>query len=79
MVVSTLSCDALERSNDPYTESILEPCVSKNQKEIFAMWIWLGRKFWERAEAVWKSIPELKMEFVYLCAGEKKIAALKLL
>ena len=29
-----LSCGALERSNNPYIE-IVEPCVSKNQKEIF--------------------------------------------
>ena len=31
-VVSMLSCGALERNNKPYTESIVEPCVSKNQK-----------------------------------------------
>ena len=30
------SCGALEGSDNPYIESILEPCVSKNQKEIFA-------------------------------------------
>ena len=34
-----LSCDALEGSNNPFKESIAEPCVSKNQKEIFAMWV----------------------------------------
>ena len=39
IVVSMLSCDALEKSNNPYVESIAEPCVSKNQKGIFAMWI----------------------------------------
>ena len=38
-VVSMLFCGALERSNNPYIESIVEPCVSKNQKEIFAMWV----------------------------------------
>ena len=37
MVVSMLSFGALERSNNPYIESIVEPCVSKNQKEIFVM------------------------------------------
>ena len=31
-VASVLSCGALERSNNPYIESIVEPCVSKNQK-----------------------------------------------
>ena len=29
-VVSVLSCGALERSNSPYIESIVAPCVSKN-------------------------------------------------
>ena len=33
-----LSCGAIERSNKPYIESIVEPFVSKNQKEIFATW-----------------------------------------
>ena len=39
MVVSILSCVALERTNNPYIESIEGLCVSKNQKEIFAMWV----------------------------------------
>ena len=52
MVVSMLFCGALERSNNPYIESIVEPCVSKNQKEIFAMRVLLGRKSWKRAEAM---------------------------
>ena len=33
-----LSCGALEKSNNPYIEPIVEPCVSKNQKEIFTIW-----------------------------------------
>ena len=41
-----LSEGALERSNNPYIESIVELCVSKNQKEVFAMWVWLGRRGW---------------------------------
>ena len=28
-----LSCGAFERSNNSYIESMMEPCVSKNQKE----------------------------------------------
>ena len=68
-----LSCGALERSNNPYIESIVEPCVSKNQKEIFAMWVWLGRKSWKRTEAMEKSIHEMKAEFVYLVLWERKI------
>ena len=43
-VVSMLPCGALERSNNLYIESIVEPCVFKNQKGIFVMWVWLERK-----------------------------------
>ena len=68
-----LSCGALERSSNSYIESIVEPCVSKNQKEIFAMWVWLGRKSWKRAEAMEKSTHEMKAEFVYLVLWERKI------
>ena len=39
-----LSCGALERSNNPYIESIVETYVSKNQKEILAMRVRLERK-----------------------------------
>ena len=31
-VASVLSCVSLERSNNPYIESIVESCISKNQK-----------------------------------------------
>ena len=48
------SCGALERGNNPYVESIEKNCISKNQKEIFAMWICLGRKSWKRAKAMEK-------------------------
>ena len=34
-----LSCGALERSHNPYIESVVEPSVYKNQKGIFAMWV----------------------------------------
>ena len=51
------SCGALERSNNPYIESVLEPCVLKNQKGIFTMWVWLERKSWKRAEAMKKIYP----------------------
>ena len=36
-VLFMLFCGALERSNNSYIDSIVEPCVSKNQKGIFAM------------------------------------------
>ena len=66
-VESMLSCSALERSYNLHIESIVKPCVSKNQKGTFAMWVWLERKSWKRAEAMEKSIPELKAEFVCVC------------
>ena len=34
------SCGALERGNNPYVEFIEKACISKNQKEIFAMWVY---------------------------------------
>ena len=80
--LSMLSCGALEWSNNPYIESIMEACASQNQKEILAMWVWLGIKSWKKAEAMEKSIHELKAEFVYYCVCEtqrKKLTALKLL
>ena len=36
-VVSMLSCGALEKSNNPYIESIVETYVSQNQKEILVI------------------------------------------
>ena len=35
-----LYCGVLERSNNPFKESIVGPCFSKNQKEIFTVWVW---------------------------------------
>ena len=66
-----LSVGAFERRNNPYIESVVEPCVSKNQKGIFAMWVWLERKSWKRAEAMKKNIPEPKAELVCMCVREK--------
>ena len=40
--------------------------------------VWLGRKSWKRAEAMEKSIHELKAEFVYLILWEKKINNLEI-
>ena len=42
-VVFILFCGVLETSNNPHI-SILEPCVSQNQKKMLAMWFWLGKK-----------------------------------
>ena len=36
-IVSMLLCRALERSNNPYLEPIMEPGVSKDQKEFLSM------------------------------------------
>ena len=55
MVVSKLSSGARERSNNPYIESILGPCFSKNQKKIFAAWVWFWRKTWKRLRQ-WKKV-----------------------
>ena len=55
MVVSLLFCGALKRSKNPYIESIVEACVSKNQKEIFTTSVWCGKKSWKKAEAMEKS------------------------
>ena len=52
-VVSMLPCGAPERSNNPYIESIVGPCFSNNQKEIFALWFWFWRKSWKRLRQ-WK-------------------------
>ena len=38
-VESVLFCCALERSNSPYIESILQPYVSKDLKGVFTMWV----------------------------------------
>ena len=38
-VASMLSCGAPERSKNSYIEPTVKPCVSKNQKEIFSMWV----------------------------------------
>ena len=38
-VASMVSSGAFERSDNSYKESIVEPCASKNQKEILAVWV----------------------------------------
>ena len=67
-----LFCGAYERNNNPEIDSIVEPSVSKNQKEIFPVWFGLERKSWERDEAMENSISELKVEFVCMCVTRKK-------
>ena len=72
-VVSMLSGGALERSNSPFIESIVEPCVSKNRKEIFAMWVWLGRKSSKRVRR-WKNVSlSSRMRNLCTCVLERKI------
>ena len=75
-----LSCGALGRSKNPYIESIMELCVSQNQKEILAIWIWLGRKSWKRAKGLrqWKNafMNESRIcvfRYVCVCVWEKRI------
>ena len=71
-VASVLSYGALEESDNPHIESIVELCVSENQKQILAIWVWLGRKSRKRVEAMKKGIHELKAEFAYWFVGERK-------
>ena len=39
-----LFCGTLERSINPDIESIVKPSVSKNQKDILAMWALIEKK-----------------------------------
>ena len=72
--------DAFERSSNPHIASIVEPCVSQNQKQILAMWVWLRRKSWKRVEATEKVCMSWKQNLcVCVCGREKKLTALKLL
>ena len=50
-VVYMLFCGALERSNNPYIESILESFAPKNLKEILTMWVRSSRKSWRKDNA----------------------------
>ena len=74
-----LSCGALERSNNPYTEAIVEPCVSENQKRSSL------REFdWEenpeKEKRQWKRIFMSFKWNLFICVWErKKIIASKLL
>ena len=49
-----LPCGALDRSSNLYIEWVVEPCVSKNQKGVFSMWVnWnenaeKGLRQWEK-------------------------------
>ena len=54
----------LLRGNNSYMESIVGSCFSRNQKQIFAVWVWFWRKFWKRLRQWKKSIHEQKAEFV---------------
>ena len=70
MVVSMLSCGALERSNNPYIESIVEPCVSK-KRDLCHVGL-IVKEILKNAEPMEKRIHEQKAELVYLCVREKK-------
>ena len=79
-VVSILSCGALE-SNNPYIESIMESCVSQNQKEILAVGL-IGKKNLRNGCGNGKKYLWAESRIVYLsvCDTErKKSTVLKLL
>ena len=52
-----LPCGALVRSNNQQIESIVDSCISKNQKEILAMWVLLESKSERKPEAMKKKHP----------------------
>ena len=69
-----LYCGALERSNNPYTEQIVEPCVSKNQRK---RWSSLYGSDWEKNPE--KGLRQCKKVSwaesgicVFVCMREKK-------
>ena len=66
------SCGALERSNNPYIESIVETCVSKNQKgERDPRCVGLIGKNPEKGLRQWKTLAESGI-CVYMREREKK-------
>ena len=71
-VVSMLFWGALEKSLQSTYRIDCGILCSKNQKGIFAMWVWLERKSCNRAEAMEKSISEMIAEFVFMCMRERK-------
>ena len=71
-----LSCGALERSSNPYIESTVEPCVSKNQKGIFAVWGVSLEENTEKALRQLKKYPLAESE-ICVCVREKKKTVLK--
>ena len=70
-VVSMLSSGALERSNNPYIESIVGPCFSKNQKDIFAEWVWFWRESWKKVRQ-WKKVSMSRERNLCTCVLERK-------
>ena len=76
-VISMLSFGALERSNNSYIKTIVELCVSKNQKEMITMWVWLGRKSRKRAEAMKKVSLSWKRNLC-MCVWEKNITSFEI-
>ena len=70
-VVSMLSCGALGRSNNPYIESIVGPYFSKNQKEIYAVWVWFWRKPWKRLRQ-WKKVSMSRKRNLYTVVLDRK-------
>ena len=70
-VLSMLSCGAFDGSSNPYIESIVEPCISKNQKEIFAMRVWLERKSWNSLRQ-WRKVSMIWKQNLRTCVLERE-------
>ena len=67
-----VSCDALERSDNPYKESIVEPCVSISYNQFLRILYYVEENPEQRMRQCKKSIHELKTEFEYLCVLERE-------
>ena len=76
-VISMLSFGALERSNNSFIKTIVELCVSKNQKEMITMWVWLVRKSRKMAEAMKKVSLSWKRNLC-MCVWEKNITSFEI-
>ena len=67
---------SIYRSSNPYIESTVEPCVSKNQKGIFAVWGVSLEENTEKALRQLKKYPSAESE-ICACVKEKKKTVLK--
>ena len=73
-----LPCGALERSNNPCIESIVEPCVSKNPRDLHYVSL-IGIKILKKGLGNEKEYPWAESRICVFNIVRKKLKALKLL